>query len=131
MMEYISKFKLEIYSIFIVMILYVLNKTCLIHCMIGNIQMFFQCYFNDLLAPILLLNLLVIIFKYIGIELNGYLIFILIGIVAGLCWEYIIPIIKLSSVSDINDLVCYFIGSNIYCLVHKIYYMSKGQQYLK
>lgn len=97
-----------------------LNKTYFIHHTTGNIQMFYQCYFNDLLAPVFLLSLIVIMFGMFELEIKHYYLFILIGMIAGLCWEYIIPMIKQSSISDVNDLICYFIGINIFYILKRI-----------
>jgi uncharacterized membrane protein YdjX (TVP38/TMEM64 family) len=97
-----------------------LNKTYFIHNTTGNIQMFYQCYFNDLLAPVFLLSLIVIMFGMFELEIKQYYLFILIGMIAGLCWEYIIPMIKQSSISDVNDLICYFIGINIFYILKRI-----------
>lgn len=82
--------------------------------------MFCQCYFNDLLAPVFLLSLIVIMFGMLELEIKQYYLFILIGMIAGLCWEYIIPMIKQSSISDVNDLICYFIGINIFYILKRI-----------
>lgn len=120
MMKYLLKYRLEIQLIFIIMILYMLNKIYFIHNTTGNIQMFCQCYFNDLLAPVFLLSLIVIMFGMLELEIKQYYLFILIGMIAGLCWEYIIPMIKQSSISDVNDLICYFIGINIFYILKRI-----------
>ena len=120
MMKYLLKYRLEIQLILIIMILYMLNKTYFIHNTTGNIQMFYQCYFNDLLAPVFMLSLIVIMFGMFELEIKQYYLFILIGMIAGLCWEYIIPMIKQSSISDVNDLICYFIGINIFYILKRI-----------
>ncbi|SEG77287.1 hypothetical protein SAMN02799616_04989 [Paenibacillus sp. UNC499MF] len=80
---------------------------------------FFTGYYNDILAPIILLsysNILILIFmkkkitNFIGLSL-----FVMI---VGLYWEYITPLYK-NSTSDIYDLLAYYIGFLIYWLSTK------------
>lgn len=43
----------------------------------------------------------------------------LLIMVAGYIWEYGAPFINAKAVSDAWDLVCYFLGGTVYCLLMK------------
>lgn len=86
---------------------------------ISILYWFFTGYYNDILAPIILLsysNILILIFmkkkimNFIGLSL-----FVM---TVGLYWEYITPLYK-HSTSDIYDLLAYYIGFLIYWLSAK------------
>ncbi len=40
--------------------------------------------------------------------------------VAGFVWEYVIPLIDYNSITDIADMVCYFIGTITYYFIIRI-----------
>ena len=77
---------------------------------------FFLCYFNDLLAPILLLSFSNFLLYYYNKEIKGKNIYLFIGICA-LFWEFITPLYKKNSICDFIDILMYFIGASIYVIL--------------
>lgn len=105
--------------ILIVACLYVLNNNYFKSNTDGILQYFMICYFNDLIAPILLLSYANILLISINYELKQVKWIILLGIGAGLFWEFSAPLFKTSSTTDINDLYMYTLGSFLYwCIVY-------------
>ncbi len=103
-----------------VTVAYMLNKLIFINITSGDWGYFFRCYFNDLICPIFFLSYCKFIFSLAKIRINNYFIFLGIGMAAGFAWEYVIPLFKHNSISDPYDLLCYFVGTHIYCLIHRL-----------
>lgn len=76
-------------------------------------NIFCNSYFNDLLAPIILLAFSNILLLPYSKTLKGKNIFIFIGI-CSIGWEFVTPIYKRDSVSDVIDIIMYIIGAIIY-----------------
>lgn len=112
--KFYHTYRFEVKSILVIMFLYMINKILFIPNTEGTLQWFCICYVNDLMAPVLLLNVLTILFQQCDLFLFRYQIILIIGIVAGLCWEYFIPLIKANAVADVYDLICYLIGTHLY-----------------
>lgn len=100
-------------------LVYCVNREFLMKIFKGVMGYFVKCYLNDLTAPIFVLAVSSIILKWEGYELKKLWLIILIGLFAGLVWEFIIPLIKTSSVTDPYDLFCYFIGTLVYYGIKK------------
>lgn len=98
----------------ITIIVYVINQEILksTNCI------FFQYYFNDLLAPIVLLSFSNYLLNVYNKVIKGKNIYLFI-IICGIFWELITPLYKKNSVSDIVDFIMYIIGANIYMLIVK------------
>lgn len=77
---------------------------------------FFKCYFNDLLAPIILLSFSNFLLNLYNRTIRGKNIYIFISI-CGIFWEVITPLFKKNSVSDILDFVMYILGASIYMIL--------------
>lgn len=77
---------------------------------------FFKCYFNDLLAPIILLSFSNFLLNLYNRTIKGKNIYIFISI-CGIFWEVITPLLKKDSVSDILDFVMYILGASIYMIL--------------
>lgn len=101
-----------------VAVLYIANRLvireCTSHTLLGP---FFNGYFNDLLAPSALLALSNIIFSLRGFWVAKPLPVLAITAFAGMCWEYLAPMINPASVTDPLDLVVYFAGGFAYIAV--------------
>lgn len=119
-MKWITKNKIDFICCTFIVLIYYINKRFLIKNCEGVIGYFFKCYLNDLIAPIWILALSSIILKQFGYELKKLWIIILIGLFSGLIWEFIVPLIKTTSVTDPYDLCCYIIGAIIYCGIKNI-----------
>ena len=75
---------------------------------------FMQCYFNDILAGITLNAMMSLTPKYNtrwGLCLT---------LVAGIFWEYIVPLFNSRSVSDPFDIITYLTGFIIFTIINKI-----------
>lgn len=114
MIRWIENNKTDIICCGISVIVYGLSRRFLISNCKGVIGYFMQCYLNDLMAPVFVLALSSIILKWAGYELHRFWTIILIGAFAGFVWEFVIPLIKPSSVTDPYDLVCYLSGTIVY-----------------
>lgn len=84
---------------------------------------FIHGYYNDVLAPILLLcysNILLTFYKKKVIRILSFRHIMCFIFVVGMYWEYITPLYKADSVSDIYDIASYLFGALIYyCVVSR------------
>lgn len=101
------------------MSIYVANRKFFIPNLKGIIGYIFKYYFNDLIAPIFFLAICSIILNWAGYEMKKSKIILLFGLMAGIIWEYAIPLINKNSTTDFFDMICYLIGSMIYCILTK------------
>lgn len=108
---------LMIFSVSISM--YVLNT--LIFSKITSFQLnyFFNCYFNDLLAPILLLSYINLLLSILKEKIYSLKYLILIILLCSIVWEYLIIYFKPNSVSDPLDVLFYLLGTLIYWFLAK------------
>ncbi|MGB4661751.1 MAG: hypothetical protein WBI07_21435 [Mobilitalea sp.] len=92
---------------------------------------------NDLVCPLFFLGYCQVIFIWIKNEIKSYSILLLIGMMAGVIWEYFAPVINPKAITDPFDLLCYFIGINIYYAItfnwektsiHKTVYGDEGDK---
>lgn len=90
-------------------------------------QLFFICWFNDLIAPIFALSI-------INLKFGKKISFYTISRIAILCtvfavvWEIIGSHIKPNSVFDITDILCYYYGGIIYYCIFLIYNHIKSNR---
>lgn len=78
-------------------------------------------HFNDYLAGIVFLaylNIILAISKYKHIKVLKLSQVIFTGILIGTFWEYITPIYKSDSTSDIIDVICYVLGAISYKFIY-------------
>ena len=120
----IFKRKMNIFCILFAVGVYIVNKTILIPHISGKLGLFCRCYLNDLVCPLFFLGYCEILFIWIECELKSYKEIIILGMSAGVIWEFFAPIINQKAVTDYYDLLAYFVGS----LVFAILYCSKGQR---
>ncbi len=104
----------------VVVVLYLLNNHFLKYNTSGIINVFFKCYFNDLMAPCFLLAYTNIFLDTIEKRLQKIKQIIPFCLCAGLVWEFFTPLIKSSSVTDLFDIVSYLIGGTIYFIIDRI-----------
>lgn len=91
-----------------------------------SIQWFFVGYYNDLLAPIILLSYINILLKtFFEIIFLNFLILSIFILLVGCFWEYITPYYKVTT-SDPNDLLAYYLGFITYWLIRRllVYYSN-------
>jgi len=110
----------NVMNILFVVVLYTINKYILKIAFIEEMNIFFNHYFNDLLAPIVLLSF--IDFLLFNKTSKKRLIYIKISIMffAAIFWEFITPIYLYRSVTDIYDLLMYFLGTIIYFGINQV-----------
>lgn len=107
--------RFNLWCITISLVMYSFNRLLLMDTFDGLSGFFFHNYFNDILCPLVILPSIVIIMNLAGISIkSSYLLFVIIAFCA-IIWEYIIPIVKETSVSDIHDVACYCLGWGLYC----------------
>lgn len=109
--------KCNVYCVIFALFVYLTNKFILSELMQGVAKFFCNSYLNDLFCPLFFLafaNMWLIWAEY---EMNTYKICVIVGMIAGLIWEYFAPIINSRAVSDPVDIVCYFVGTNLYYFV--------------
>lgn len=107
-------FTKHIVNMSICLIVFTLNNVWLKDITTGTLNMLCRCYLNDLVCPLFFLGYCQVIFIWIKNEIKSYSILLLIGMMAGVIWEYFAPVINPKSVTDPLDLLCYFLGINIY-----------------
>lgn len=78
-------------------------------------------YFNDLICPLFFLSYCNILLLSIGKEIKKLHWLLLFIFCVGPVWEFVTPLLKETSVTDVFDLVCYLVGTIFYWFVLKIY----------
>ena len=106
--------KKHLISMSICLGVFILNNVWLKDITTGKLNMLCRCYLNDLVCPLFFLGYCQLIFIWIKNEIKSYGTLLLIGMTAGFIWEYFAPVINPKAVTDSFDLLCYFIGINIY-----------------
>ena len=83
-----------------------------------HLYLFFNNYFNDLIAVPLYFALINIISIHLrDKEINSFKILFILTIILSLLGEYASIFVRKGSVTDYLDIVCYFIGMIIYYLL--------------
>ena len=99
-------------------LLFLMNNFIFKNISIIYLNMFFNYYFNDIIAPIVYLSYInILTCSFLDKSINSLVIIILIIIVCSFFWEYVALFLKPSSIFDINDIICYFIGGFIFYLL--------------
>lgn len=120
MFHLIKNNKRECYCIAIAVMVYLLNKVLFVHYVSGWVWYFCVSHLNDLVCPLFFLGYVQIVLKWVDVEKISYTYCVLLGMSAGFVWEYFAPIINADAVTDTIDLLCYFVGTNIYYWISKI-----------
>ena len=81
---------------------------------------FFTNHFNDLLAGIIFPAYINILLALHRKRLKGYIIPLIIILIAGLFWEYVTPLYR-HCISDPKDIVAYVAGTFVYCTSIKLF----------
>lgn len=112
--------RLENFSIFIICVfLHVLNRFILSNITYYELHYFFSCYFDDLLAPLLLFSYINILLSFYNKKIYSLKYLIIFILMVSIVWEYLIIFIKPTSVTDPVDVLFYVFGTLIYWMVHK------------
>jgi len=84
---------------------------------------FFHCYFNDILAGLLIIayiNLLFILVEKSQYCLKRLWSILAVNVVIGFFWEFITPFYRHNSITDNYDLFAYIFGGSLYYIVIKV-----------
>ena len=106
-------------------ILYIVNN-CIFKWIENAFQEFFVCWFNDLLAPILVLSYINFRFGD-NYKLNSLFTILLLCTVFCIVWEIGGLIIKQNSTFDPLDIACYYIGDLMFYFILIVYNYIKKQ----
>lgn len=99
--------------------LYLTNNLILKNSPFISLNIFFNNYFNDILAPIVYLSYLNIIsLILVKKELKSPLIIFSIIIICSFFWEFVALFVKQGSVFDPIDVISYFIGGLIFYIIN-------------
>lgn len=106
--------------IIITLFLYMVNQ--LIKTEISNevIRYFCICYYNDTIGSITFIAYCNLVLKNCGKSLDKLYKIELTLFLAGIFWEYITPIFRSNTTTDILDIIAYMIGGYIYWIIYKI-----------
>jgi len=105
--------------------LYCLNRFILKEAVGG---WFLRCYFNDILAGVVILAYTNLFFIAVGKAEHSFRSLATIlpyALLAGLFWEFIAPMFITTSVTDAWDIMAYCAGGSAYWLIQRI---TKGEQ---
>ena len=86
----------------------------------GIFRLFFVCYFNDLICPLLFFSYSNLLLLTVGRELKSLGQILFVGLLASFVWEIVAPAIKSYAVADFYDVIFYLCGSFLYYLIMKI-----------
>lgn len=113
-------YRIENFLIFIIsVLLYVLNTLIFSNLNYSTIHYFFSCYFNDLLAPILLFSYINLLLSLLDKKIYSLKYLIIIIMSCSFVWESLILSFKPTSVSDPIDVSFYVLGTLIYWIILK------------
>ena len=97
--------------------IYLCNRFFLRDITHGWIGYICRCHLNDFLCPFIVMPCIETILRVAGFRWQKVWNIVLMALLCGLIWEYVIPIFKRSSVSDPIDLLCYLAGAILYAWV--------------
>lgn len=100
--------------------LYYINNAFFKRLSTGYVHYFMVCYFNDLICPLLLFSYINILLLTMDKKLVSLPLILLSGVASAFVWEFLSPLIKPHSVTDLYDFLCYIVGSTIYYLVIRV-----------
>ena len=117
----IKKKPINLVLMIIVLFLYFLNNTYLKVHTVGFVQKFLICHFNDLICPLFFVAYSNLLLISVNRELKKLKWIMIFGFCSGLIWEFVAPLIKPSSVTDILDLLFYTLGTFLYWCIYKLF----------
>lgn len=122
--------KINLYIFIVCLVIYFINRLTNDLYYVSHLSYVLRYHFNDYLAGIVFLaylNIILSVSQYDYIRILKWSQIIFIGIIIGIFWEYITPIYKTDSTSDIIDVICYIFGAVSY----KVFYNLTMLNYKK
>lgn len=110
------------------MIIYILNQGIFKKMSASIFSGFSNDYLNDCLAPFVLLSFSSIFISFWGAKLQNALHIALIIIPSIIIWEFVTPLYKKTSVTDMRDVICYVTSASIYWLIIKIWERKRNYE---
>lgn len=112
--------KENIVVIFITLLLYIVNqlvKTKIDHDLIRYVCV---CYYNDIIGSVTFIAYCNVVLSFRKRAFDTLFKIEIVLFIAGLFWEYITPLFRSNTTTDIWDIVAYLIGGFIYWLIYKV-----------
>lgn len=109
--------KNNIIIIGITVVLYAVNQIIKTKIPIEAIRWFMCCYFNDTIGGITFIAYCNVVFCFYNRKMTKLWQIELLLFFAGLFWEYVTPMFRTNTTSDIWDVFAYMIGGFLYWLI--------------
>lgn len=105
--------------------MYIINQIIKSKIPIEDIKWFMTCYFNDMIGGITFCAYCSIVLKMGHRQLKKLWHIEMLMFCCGIFWEYITPLYRKNTISDIFDIVAYMIGGVIYWYIFQKYLNNK------
>lgn len=109
--------KKNITIIGITVALYIVNQIIKTRIPIEAIRWFMSCYFNDTIGGMTFMAYCNLIFSFYNRKMIKLWQIELLMFFCGFFWEYLTPLFRKNTVSDVFDIVAYMVGGLIYWII--------------
>ena len=116
----IKKRPINLCMIIFTALFYLLNNAVFKFMTYGSLQLYFVCYFNDMICPLLFLPYVNILLLTRGREMCKLHHMLLLCFASGIIWEVLAPVLKPSAKADVWDMFFYLLGGSIYWGIYKL-----------
>ena len=120
-MEQIKKYAFDLVLMSVALLLCVINKKVKNNVIEPHMHLFLCGYFNDLVGAIAYSSICDMIFRSNGRKFRHLLKVIMIMLFCGIVWEYLTPLIRNDTVSDLYDIIAYVSGGIIYYFLSGVF----------
>lgn len=103
----------------VTLIVYFINRICRPYYGDSVIEYLLKCHFNDFIGSITFLAYTNLVLSIKFYRLNKFLYIEILIIIAGLFWEYVTPLFRPDTVSDVLDIVSYMLGASLYYFINR------------
>lgn len=115
------KKKENLILIMIIFCLYVLNQNIKNIIPIKFIRWFAMCYFNDIIGSMGFIAYCNIITDFYNKEIRKLWQILTVLLCSGIFWEYITPLYRKDTITDVWDIGAYMFGGVIYWMIEQIF----------
>ena len=109
--------KFDFLILFVNFVLFIINSIFLK----GNNNVFFDGYFNDILAGMIILSYSNLLLDCIERRINKIYFMFIFMVFCGVFWEFVFPMFHSSSTSDVVDILAYLVGGLFYYFINHFY----------